>query len=83
MSDDGNNPRASLPGDSDPHFCWIGGKQPGDHLGSHYPRPWLARVIKDGYRGVPASPRKTFLLWAVLPVVLIALGLLTAIILTI
>lgn len=78
MSDDGNNPRAGLPGDSDPHFWWIGGKQPGEHLGQHYPRPWLARVLKDPYRGIPASPRKTFLLLAVLPVILVALGVLVA-----
>jgi hypothetical protein len=69
MGDDANNPRNSLPGKPDPLFWWIGSKQPGEHVGQHYPRPWLCKVLRDPYTGVPASPRHKFLLYVILPVV--------------
>lgn len=78
MGDDANNPRAGMPGpqpgtpESDPLFWWIGSKQPGDHVRSASPHPFMCRVIENGYFAVPVRPSRK-VLWVLVPVTLIAL----------
>lgn len=49
--------------------------QPGDHISSHHPHPRLVNVLHNPYTSLPASPRRTFLLCVILPVLAVALTL--------